>query len=82
MPSKKCEHGKRKSTCKECGGSSICQHLKVRSQCKECGGGSICPHNRQKYRCKECLADKDNTIPEVEEYTKEEYEIISFLVKK
>jgi hypothetical protein len=77
-----CPHNRQKSKCKECGGSSICQHLKVRSQCKECGGGSICPHNRQKYRCKECLADKDNTIPEVEEYTKEEYEIISFLVKK
>ena len=28
-----------------------------------------------------CLADKDNTIPEIEEYTKEEYEIISFLEK-
>ena len=34
-----------------------------------------CPHNRQKSRCHECLADKDNRIPEVEEYTKEEYKI-------
>ena len=79
----KCPHNRKKKTiCKECGGGSIFQHKRLKSQCKECGGGSICPHNRQKYRCKECLADKDNTIPEVEEYTKEEYEIISFLVKK
>ena len=41
-----------------------------------------CLYNRRKSRCKECLANKDNTIPEVEEYTKEEYKIISFLVKK
>ena len=38
-----------------------------------------CPHNRIKYTCKECLANKDNTIPEVEEYSKEEYEIAFFL---
>ena len=50
--------------------------------CKECGGSAICPHNRRKYNCKECIADKDNTIPKIEEYSKEEYEIISFLTKK
>ena len=41
-----------------------------------------CPHNRIQSQCKECLANKDNTIPEIEEYTKEEYEIISFLAKQ
>ena len=35
-----------------------------------------CPHNRRKSRCKECLVEKNN------KYTKEEYEIISFLAKK
>ena len=35
MPTK-CEHNKRKSRCKECGGSSICEHNRRRSQCKEC----------------------------------------------
>ena len=79
---KLCPHNRIRSQCKECGGSSICQHLRIRSQCKECGGSQICPHNRIKSRCKECIADKDNTIPEIEEYTKEEYEIISFLDKK
>jgi hypothetical protein len=50
----KCEHGKRKSECKECGGSQICEHGRQKSQCKECGGASICEHGRIKSRCKEC----------------------------
>jgi len=33
---KKCPHGKRKSRCKECGGSELCIHKKQKSQCKEC----------------------------------------------
>ena len=38
-----CEHGRQRSRCKKCGGSSmICQHGRQRSICKECGGGSIC----------------------------------------
>ena len=32
----------------------------------------------EKSQCKERLANKDNIITEIEEYTKEEYEIISF----
>ena len=51
---KKCEHGKRKSECKQCGGVSICEHGKVKSQCKDCGGGSICEHGKVKAHCKEC----------------------------
>ena len=54
MPSKKCEHGKQKSRCKECGGNNICEHGKFKSYCKECSGSQICPHNRQKSHCKEC----------------------------
>ena len=50
----KCEHGRRKSSCKECGGVSICEHNRQKSSCKECGGSSICEHNRQKSSCKEC----------------------------
>ena len=37
MP-KKCEHGRRLSRCKECGGSSLCVHGRHPSMCKECGG--------------------------------------------
>jgi len=50
----KCEHGRRKSKCKECGGSQICEHGRQKYVCKECGGSSICEHNRIKSHCKEC----------------------------
>ena len=50
----KCEHGKQRSRCKECGGSSICEHNRQRNRCKECGGTSICEHGRIRNICKEC----------------------------
>jgi hypothetical protein len=49
-----CPHGRSKSSCKECGGSSICDHARHKSKCRICGGGSICKHGRSKYECKEC----------------------------
>ena len=49
-----CEHGRQRSTCKECGGSQICEHGRQRSQCKECGGSQICEHGRVRSVCKEC----------------------------
>ncbi len=50
----KCEHGRRKPVCKECGGSGICPHGRRKSRCKECGGSQICPHGREKRHCREC----------------------------
>jgi len=50
----KCEHGRRKSFCKECGGSQICSHGIRKSTCKECGGSEICIHGRRKSECKDC----------------------------
>jgi hypothetical protein len=50
----KCEHGRRRSLCKECGGSSICEHGRRRPICKECGGSSICEHGRERSKCTEC----------------------------
>ena len=50
----KCEHNKRKTQCKECGGGSICEHNRIKYTCKECGGSQVCEHNRQKSQCKEC----------------------------
>ena len=32
----KCEHGRRKDLCKECGGQSLCAHGYRRSQCQIC----------------------------------------------
>jgi hypothetical protein len=56
---KKCEHGRRRTVCKDCktlgiGGASICEHNRRRSKCKECGGSQICEHNRIQIRCREC----------------------------
>ena len=50
----KCEHGRKRSRCKDCGGSQICEHGRQRSTCKDCGGGSICEHGRQRSVCKDC----------------------------
>jgi hypothetical protein len=46
----KCQHGRERSRCKECGGASICQHGRHRSGCKECGGAGICQHGRRRSR--------------------------------
>ena len=51
-----CPHGRQRSYCKECGGSSVCEHGRRRSICKECGGASICEHGRRRSACKECDA--------------------------
>ena len=50
----KCEHGKQKSRCKECGGREICEHERIKTKCVPCKGGSICEHNKQKTHCIEC----------------------------
>ena len=50
----RCEHGRQRNVCKECGGASICEHGKRRSCCKECGGSGICEHGRLRSSCKEC----------------------------
>ena len=51
---KKCEHGRQKYDCKECGGSGICKHNCRKYNCIECGGNGICVHNRRSSRCKDC----------------------------
>ena len=54
MVKKKCEHGRERYYCKDCGGSGICKHGRQRSICKDCGGSSICEHGRERSRCKDC----------------------------
>ena len=44
----KCEHGRQKSHCKDCGGSEVCEHNRRKSQCKDCGGSQICEHNKRR----------------------------------
>ena len=57
----KCEHGRDKYRCKECGGSGFCPHGRQKRQCKECGGSAICPHWRIKSTCKDCQTSVRNT---------------------
>jgi hypothetical protein len=54
MPRQKCEHGKTKYYCKDCGGKGICEHGKQKSRCKECNGSEICEHDKRKAYCKNC----------------------------
>jgi hypothetical protein len=53
-PRKKCEHGRRKSQCRDCGGGSFCEHKRRKSRCRDCGGASFCEHVRIKSKCKNC----------------------------
>ncbi len=55
-PDGKCVHGRKKQSCKECGGSRICEHGRRKSQCKQCGGSAICEHKQQRLQCRECIA--------------------------
>ena len=55
---KKCEHGKRKERCIDCGGYEICEHKKRKTDCIKCGGISICEHNTRKRCCKYCLGSQ------------------------
>jgi len=51
---KKCQHGKQKSRCVDCGGAGICEHKRRRTDCKDCDGSSICPHQKRRADCKDC----------------------------
>ena len=48
----RCEHGRRKDTCKNCG-AGYCEHGRLKRRCKDCGTGQ-CEHGRQKDKCKDC----------------------------
>ena len=70
MSKYKCEHGKQKRYCHDCGGSGLCKHGKqtckecqshllcvhkrFKRQCQDCGGSAYCEHNKQKSQCIVC----------------------------
>ena len=54
----KCEHGKQRRFCVECGGSGVCSHGIRKYVCKICGGSQICRHGRQKHQCRECIEER------------------------
>ena len=33
---KPCEHGRRRTQCRDCGGANFCEHGRRRCRCKEC----------------------------------------------
>ena len=56
---RRCQHNRRPSRCKECGGASICQHGRIRSRCADCGGSNICSHGKVLSRCRQCKGGKE-----------------------
>lgn len=50
----KCQHGRRRNQCIECGGSQVCPHKRRQNNCIECGGSQVCEHKRQRNKCKDC----------------------------
>jgi len=50
----KCEHGRQKCRCNQCGGASFCEHSRRKQDCIECGGSSYCIHEKRKALCIEC----------------------------
>ena len=81
MGKKKCEHGRQRSKCKDCGSSGICVLALLRARagaghnCKDCGGSGICEHGRQRSRCKDCGGGGHVTFveaTEVDEFDGEE----------
>jgi hypothetical protein len=48
----KCEHGRQKRQCKECG-TGRCEHGRSKYKCKDCGTG-YCEHGRVKGTCTDC----------------------------
>ena len=52
-----CEHKRRKSRCRQCGGDAateLCEHNRFRRNCALCGGSAICEHQKQRHHCLLC----------------------------
>jgi len=83
----KCEHGKRKSTCKECGGSAFCEHGKRKSRCKECGGSGLCKthlcpiryHKKYDGYCLHCFMHLFPDKPVARNYKTKEYSVVDYV---
>ena len=51
---KKCEHGKRKTDCKECSAGNFCIHNKTIRRCPICTPSCVCEHSSRRSACKIC----------------------------
>ena len=50
----KCEHGRKKYTCRQCDGSAFCEHGKQKHTCRQCDGSAFCEHDVCRASCKTC----------------------------
>jgi len=55
---KKCEHGRRKSDCRECSPGNFCIHNKTLRKCPICSPNILCPHNCRRQNCRICTPEK------------------------
>ena len=46
----RCEHGRSRSACVDCGGGSICEHGSLNRKCMVCLGGDLCANTVKKAR--------------------------------
>ena len=51
---KYCDHGRRRSECKECGGSGICEHGRKRGKCKLC---AQCKYETKRMDCADFVVE-------------------------
>jgi hypothetical protein len=49
---RKCQHGRQKHKCKDCG-TGYCDHGRQKDKCRDCGTG-YCDHGRQERQYKDC----------------------------
>jgi hypothetical protein len=51
----KCEHGRRKTTCKECGTATLCEHgRRNKNACRECHNPALCEIRKDGGECIDC----------------------------
>jgi len=51
---KKCDHGRQKHQCRDCGGSNFCSHGRIKYTCRDCGNRTNCSHGKIKNNCIDC----------------------------
>jgi len=73
-----CQHNRRRSQCKDCGGASICEHNRQRSQCKICDPqGHIANLRRNRRRIATYFPNPTRTLDDLCMTSKEWYAYLS-----
>ena len=86
-----CEHKRRRTNCKDCGGSSICEHKRLRNRCKDCGGSQLCKSelcetrvSNKKYKgyCLFCFIHLFPDEPNSRNYKTKEKDVVDRITKR